>query len=188
MHATLRSWLKIRLCRNTLCGPGAGLLGVAVAVACLLAGCAAGPQEAWAALTTPSGEVEMEAAVFAAINITRLDKGLKPLQRDAALDRVARLHTSDMARLGKISHRGSDGKTVEGRAARADIDWQMLGENVARNRGYADPCAKAVLHWMASAGHRANILNADFTRTGMGVVRGPDGYLYFTQVFLLPMP
>jgi uncharacterized protein YkwD len=39
---------------------------------------------------------------------------------------------------------------------------------------------------MASPGHRANILDGKFTRTGVGVAVDADGTVYVTQVFLRP--
>jgi uncharacterized protein YkwD len=62
--------------------------------------------------------------------------------------------------------------------------WQVLGENIAYNQGYDDPSGFAVQRWMGSAMHRANILNGQFTRTGIGVARAADGSIYFTQVFM----
>ena len=36
--------------------------------------------------------------------------------------------------------------------------------------------------WMGSSGHRANILNENFTDIGVGVVES-DGYYYWVQLF-----
>jgi uncharacterized protein YkwD len=39
---------------------------------------------------------------------------------------------------------------------------------------------------MNSEGHKANILNPDYTEIGVGIGRTKDGQLYFTQVFARP--
>ena len=57
------------------------------------------------------------------------------------------------------------------------ISYRTAGENIAY--GYATP--QAVMNgWMNSSGHRANILNASYTRIGVGYV--PSGH-YWTQLF-----
>ena len=58
------------------------------------------------------------------------------------------------------------------------ITYRTAGENIAM--GYATPQA-VVNGWMNSPGHRANILNASFTRIGVGYVA--DGN-HWTQMFI----
>ncbi|MCL4219619.1 MAG: SCP-like extracellular protein, partial [Candidatus Hydrogenedentes bacterium] len=41
----------------------------------------------------------------------------------------------------------------------------------------------AVSGWMASNGHRKNILNGAFGRTGMGIAVSSAGDVLFTQLF-----
>ena len=38
--------------------------------------------------------------------------------------------------------------------------------------------------WMNSSGHRANILNAQYTAIGVGVHRSASGTLYWVQLFI----
>ena len=58
------------------------------------------------------------------------------------------------------------------------ISYRTAGENIAK--GYATPQA-VVNAWMHSPGHRANILNATYTRIGVGYVEGGN---YWTQMFI----
>ena len=58
------------------------------------------------------------------------------------------------------------------------ITYKTAGENIAR--GYNTP-ESVVNGWMNSSGHRANILNATYTRIGVGYVK--DGN-YWTQMFV----
>jgi uncharacterized protein YkwD len=62
--------------------------------------------------------------------------------------------------------------------------WRAVGENIAYNRGYANPIEFAVDRWMHSPGHRENILNARWKESGIGIAITQDGAYYFTQVFL----
>jgi uncharacterized protein YkwD len=55
----------------------------------------------------------------------------------------------------------------------------MRAENIAQ--GQATPAA-VMADWMASAGHRANILDCDLTTLGVGVAYGPGGP-WWTQDF-----
>ncbi|MFH0911013.1 MAG: CAP domain-containing protein, partial [Planctomycetota bacterium] len=150
-----------------------------------LAGCA-GTSRALGPIARLLPETTIEESLLREVNAARRQEGLAPLVLEDALIRIARAHTWDMARMRRISHQGRDRMTVEGRADRMEIDWLIIGENVARNRGYDDPVAKAVADWLKSQNHRANIMNPEFVETGIGVVRGRDGYIYFTQVFMKP--
>jgi uncharacterized protein YkwD len=132
-----------------------------------------------------SGASNLERRAFDLVNAERRARGETPLAWDAELSRLARQHSFDMARSGFLDHRGPDGLDMAGRARAMGIrGWQVLGENIALNQGYDDPSGFAVVRWMGSSKHRANILNGQFSRTGIGVARAADGSIYFTQVFM----
>lgn len=127
----------------------------------------------------------LERRAFELVNRERARNGEAPLVWDAELCRMAELHSQHMARQNFFSHTGPDGLTMENRALSLGISgWRALGENIAYNRGIDDPAAFAVQRWMNSGGHRANILNAKFNRSAIGVARTADGRIYLTQVFL----
>lgn len=63
--------------------------------------------------------------------------------------------------------------------------WRSIGENIAYNRGYANPLEFAVEGWMKSPAHRDNILNNRWQESGIGIAILADGTYFFTQVFLL---
>ncbi|WP_432743246.1 CAP domain-containing protein [Streptomyces sp. JH002] len=117
-------------------------------------------------------------AVLRLVNEERAKAGCRPLVRDAALATLATDFSRDMAQRGYFSHTDPDGRTPWDRAQAAGIA-NMGGENIAR--GQQD--AQAVMDsWMNSEGHRANILNCDFTTLGVGVHLG-DGGPWWTQNF-----
>ena len=132
-----------------------------------------------------AGASSLERRAFDLINSERRSRGESSLVWDAELSRLARQHSFEMARTGFLGHSGADGRSMADRARAQGIrGWRVLGENVAYNQGYNDPSGFAVQRWMGSSKHRANILNGQFTRTGIGVARAADGSIYFTQVFM----
>ncbi len=83
-----------------------------------------------------------------------------------------------MARTGRFSHVWRDGTNFVKRSRAAGYR-QPAGENIAWGYRTADEVVEA---WMASPGHRANILNCAARSIGTGVVYGDNGVPYYTQV------
>ena len=60
------------------------------------------------------------------------------------------------------------------------IQYRRSGENIA----WGQQSPKAVMEgWMNSKGHRANILNPNFTKIGVGYRKNAAGRTYWTQLF-----
>jgi uncharacterized protein YkwD len=113
------------------------------------------------------------------INQERLKEGLPALVWDEAAAKVARAHSVDMFKRGYFSHENPDGLSPFDRMEKAGITYSAAGENLA----YAATVELAHAGLMRSPGHRANILEKDFGRVGIGVI---DGGIYgkmFTQNF-----
>jgi uncharacterized protein YkwD len=131
---------------------------------------------------SPTGS---ENRLFDLINEERRSRGRKPLLWDGDLTRMARHHSENMSRQGFFNHVDADGLDMSDRAELLGVrGWRALAENIAYNQGFDDPESFAVERWMTSAKHRENILNGEFTHAGLGVVRGSNGWVYFTQVFM----
>lgn len=127
-----------------------------------------------------------ERSAFELINQRRVEAGLSPLTWSDDLAAVARMHSQNMAEFSFFSHRGLDNKLVSDRADLLKIGrWRSIGENIAFNRGYADPVGKAVELWLGSPDHRRNMLDAHWKESAIGVAKAADGSMYFTQVFLI---
>ncbi|MFE5661258.1 CAP domain-containing protein [Streptomyces sp. NPDC056517] len=136
------------------------------------------PVETTAAPSTADRGVAAEAEVVRLVNVERAKVGCSPVSADARLAALAGAFSSDMAARGFFDHTDPDGATPWARAEKAGISG-LGGENIAR--GQAD--AAAVMEsWMNSDGHRANILNCDFTTLGVGV-HFADGGPWWTQDF-----
>ncbi|MFG3247353.1 CAP domain-containing protein [Streptomyces sp. NPDC048187] len=119
-----------------------------------------------------------QAQVLKLVNDERAKVGCSPVAANSALRELAEDFSQDMATQGFFDHTDPSGATPWDRAAAAGITG-LGGENIAR--GQAD--AQAVMDaWMASPGHRANILNCDFKTLGVGVHFGSGGP-WWTQDF-----
>ncbi len=114
------------------------------------------------------------------VNEERQNAGLEPLQIHEGLIDLARLKSEDMINLGYFSHQsptyGSPFDMITG----AGITYRTAGENIAG----APTVDRAHQALMNSAGHRANILNANFTHIGIGIVDGGPYGKMFTQMFI----
>jgi uncharacterized protein YkwD len=96
---------------------------------------------------------------------------------------VALQHSRYQAGAGKIDHSGPRGEGVDTRLKDARISWRACGENLAYSLGHSEPAQIMVDGWMDSPGHRANILNGNFTHGGLGIAKDKEGAYYGTQVF-----
>jgi uncharacterized protein YkwD len=120
------------------------------------------------------------------VNRLRVERGLAPLDADGRLATVARMHSEDMARRGYLEHVDPEGRTPADRVEAAGIGYRVIGENVVRTQGADDFAEASVRSWLESDGHRANMLGADYTRTGVGVALDGNGTVYVTQLYLDP--
>jgi uncharacterized protein YkwD len=124
----------------------------------------------------------MATQVLTLINNHRREIGLGELKFNDAINSEALKHSQNMANgVVPFSHDG-----FEGRADRLMklIGGNAIAENVANGQ---DDAKSAVESWLGSTGHRQNI-EGNYNLTGIGIARGKDGDLYFTQIFLLTQP
>ena len=122
----------------------------------------------------------LEDRVLALTNVERRKHGCRALRSNAYLRKAARGHTVTMALRGLMSHQLPGEAYFSKRITRAGYrGWSNVAENVAR--GFSGPSA-VVRAWMASPGHRRNILNCRLRDLGVGVVHD-GGQLWWTQNF-----
>jgi len=126
----------------------------------------------------------LERSVVDEINEVRLAHGLVALAVDEPLRDIARGHSETMLVGGFLGHESPDGSAPADRVRAAGIDFRLVGENVAHSLRPLGAVHAVVDEWMASPGHRANILTPDFRRTGVGAAIGKHGSIYVTQLFL----
>ena len=119
-----------------------------------------------------------ERTLLTAVNGVRASHGLRALRVDGALVRAARSYSAHMIRTGAFTH-GAMGT----RLARAGVRGPVYGENLAWGVGTGAAARTIVRSWMASPGHRANLLRPGWTRIGLGALRGTfQGYAGATVV------
>jgi uncharacterized protein YkwD len=112
-------------------------------------------------------------------NQSRVRAGCPQLKVNQALITASVRHSSYMASTGRFSHTGSGGSNFVTRSRTAGYSAAM-GENIGWGYRTSSAMFKA---WMASPGHRANILNCSAKSVGVGVVYAKNGTPYYTQVF-----
>jgi len=118
------------------------------------------------------------------VNQMRAAHRLPPLQFYESLLDVARGYSRRMAEEDFFGHTDPQGRSVRQRVNAAHIPWHLVGENLAYSNGYTNPVAPIMTGWMASPGHRRNILDPKFKQTAIGAWINPKGRVFFTQVFL----
>ena len=127
----------------------------------------------------------VEKTLLEMTNAERKKECLPPLKASALLFRAARAHSENMAKQGKLDHE-LDEKTPFDRLKETGYRFQRAGENIAFGTENL-PLTDIMKLWMESEGHKANILNPDFTEIGLGTSRNDKGEVYYTQVFGTPL-
>jgi uncharacterized protein YkwD len=130
--------------------------------------------------TTPA---EAEQKLLALVNGARSEAHLAPVQPDEALAAMARAHSADMQAHGFFGHVSPTTGNSEDRLRAAHLLRARSGENLALSATAREAHASL----MDSPGHRAVMLDPEFTHVGIGVVIGPapDGKreLFVTMEF-----
>jgi uncharacterized protein YkwD len=115
-----------------------------------------------------------EERVLEIVNQERLDNGgLPPLKGQAQLTSAAEGHSFNMADRNFFSHCDPDNlptQTLGLRLAAAGYSFNVAGENIGG--GYTSP-EDVMTTWMASSGHRDNILSTNYRELGIGYVSQP---------------
>jgi uncharacterized protein YkwD len=126
-----------------------------------------------------------EKTLLELLNKSRAAKKLPPLKPNAILTKVARAHSANMLKQGKMAH-VLDRKGVAQRVDAAGYDYRSVGENLAFCETRPDdkePLPDIHKRWMNSKVHRDNILAKRFQEVGLGLARDDKGHVYCTQVF-----
>ena len=117
--------------------------------------------------------VVVRVATLCLINRERAAHGESPLVLNQDLQDAAQAHSESMAAGEYFEHTSPSGDTVLDRLRQAGyISGEMayeVGENIAYGSLQDATPTAIVAAWMASPGHRENILNGDFRDTGMGI-------------------
>jgi len=122
---------------------------------------------------------ELEVKMLELVNGERVAAGLRPLAADPEPLQVARQHSADMFARGYFAHVTPEGRNPFERMREANVRFLTAGENLA----LAPTLHIAHTGLMNSPEHRANILQRDFGRVGIGIMDGGVHGLMETQDF-----
>jgi uncharacterized protein YkwD len=130
-------------------------------------------------VANPRLRPDLEARMLELVNKERVAAGLKPLAPDPELTEVARRHSADMFARGYFAHDTPEGRDPFDRMREANVRFLTAGENLA----LAPTVQVAHRGLMTSPGHRANILQPQFGRVGIGIMDGGIRGLMISQEF-----
>ena len=148
-------------------------VGVGLALLALTVGLAGGTAPVAHADAAGSDVTPVEASFLTRIASARANHDLPAYRVGRTITEVAREQARRMAARGTLFHNPDLTSDVP--------NWQFVGENV----GFGPDSVTLHRAFMDSAPHRANILDKDFTRIGVGaVVR--DGRVWVAEVFKTP--
>jgi uncharacterized protein YkwD len=150
---------------------------VAVVAALLLLGLgASGATAAGNPVRTLSAADQLESRVLGELNAIRRAHGLAPLRLSRPLSTAAEVHSRAMGTFGFFGHSSRDGsafwKRVQRYYAQGGYGSWSVGENLLWSTTGLD-AARALELWMASPGHRKNILTARWREIGLAAVTVP---------------
>ena len=128
-------------------------------------------------------EVESNQAleVLKLVNAERKKQGLNELVLNHTLNGIATKKAEDMRDNNYFSHQSQRYGSPFEMLQSFGVKYSSAGENIAAGQ----KTAQAVMNdWMNSSGHRANILNKNYTELGVGYVEGGTYGTYWVQLFV----
>ena len=130
---------------------------------------------------TGDGQINQDDAAAQVVNLVneeRAKAGLSPLTADRSVTSAAQRRAREIET--NFSHTRPNGSSFSTALSEAGVNYRSSGENIA----YGQTSASSVMQgWMNSSGHRANILNGNFTKIGVGHYKSASGVDYWTQLF-----
>lgn len=102
-------------------------------------------------------------------NVARAENGVGELKPNSLLSKAAQNKANDMLARQYFAHNTPDGQTPWSFIKAVGYSYTTAGENLAIDFTQVENMQAA---WMNSPGHRANILNKNFTEIGIGIAKG----------------
>lgn len=112
------------------------------------------------------------------VNEERAKAGLNEVVLDKELEAAAFIRAKETEI--SFSHTRPDGRSFVSVLNDQGISYRGAGENIAWGQSSPEEVMRG---WMNSDGHRANILNPNFTTIGVGYYQNANGRNYWTQLF-----
>ncbi|MEG0942983.1 MAG: CAP domain-containing protein [Angelakisella sp.] len=127
--------------------------------------------------TTDLSDAQLAEEVVRLVNAERAKAGLNPLVADSNIAAAAYVRSTEQPQ--NFSHTRPNGTSCFTALTEQGVSYRGAGENIAF--GQKTP-ADVMNSWMNSPGHKANILNPNFTKIGVGSYK-VNGTIYWTQLF-----
>ncbi len=118
------------------------------------------------------------AQVVKLVNEERVKAGLNTVTLDTEIAATALIRAKEIE--VSFSHTRPDGRSFGSVLTDNGIRFNGAGENIAWGQTSPEQVMEA---WMNSEGHRANILNPNFTEIGVGHYQNANGRNYWVQLF-----
>ncbi|WP_369716905.1 CAP domain-containing protein [Leptotrichia sp. HSP-536] len=117
------------------------------------------------------------------VNIERRKRGIASLSVSNELSKATAIRADEISR--KYSHTRPDGSSYLTVLKTAGYMHSYVGENIAAGQKSPEEVMNA---WMNSSGHRANILNPNYTEMGVGFTYATNSIYgtYWVQLFGRP--
>ncbi len=112
------------------------------------------------------------------VNAERAKEGLSPLTIDTKVQAAAQVRAQECEQ--SFSHTRPNGSSFATALKEQNVSYRSAGENIAWGQRSPEQVMNA---WMNSSGHRANIMNANFTTIGVGYYQNANGTNYWCQLF-----
>lgn len=112
------------------------------------------------------------------VNTERAKEGLSPLTIDTKVQAAAQVRAVECEQ--SFSHTRPNGSSFATALKEQNVSYKSAGENIAWGQRSPEEVVNA---WMNSSGHRANIMNPNFTTIGVGYYRNARGTNYWCQLF-----
>ena len=128
--------------------------------------------------TTSTVDNSVASKLLNLVNKARNENGLSSLTLNSSLSNVAQKKAEDMKNNNYFSHTSPTYGSPFDMIKSFGINYKTAGENIAMGQKTAEAVFNA---WMNSSGHRANILNKNFTQMGIGYT---SGNTYWSQMFI----
>ena len=127
---------------------------------------------------SPTASKVLGGSVVQELNRVRAASGLRPLRSSPSLAVAARRHSAQMGQHGFFAHESRDGTPFWRRIERFYADGGFRSWEVGENIFWQSPTTLAAISvvrsWLASPGHRANVLSRSWRDVGVGVVSKPS--------------
>ena len=118
------------------------------------------------------------AQIVTLVNAERAKNGLSALTYDSTLQSAAQVRAQEI--VTSFSHTRPNGTYYSSVLKEFGVSYRRSGENIAWGQKTPE---EVVTAWMNSSGHRANILNANYNKIGVGCNISASGTIYWSQLF-----